>query len=690
MDGSHLTSPKTGLAKWYYLAWGGIAVLVALCAVVKLDSVPPLWWDEGWTLTVARNWVENGHYGMMKAGKPAPPDLAAAWPTTGLVALSFRLLGVGVRQGRIVGQLCMALAVVLVYYLTRLLYGKRAAWAAVFALFFLAGDRDVHFLIRGRQVLAEPVMLLALLAGYIAFARAFRRPAIWLPLCSLFWGFALLSKQQPLPFWLLSLGLATLVSFGRRERRATRLLVASLLASLIWHGILRVLPGLMWHAMPAERAVGLWKVTAFVPITVTRILSLPVFLAIGLPTMAGLVHAGRRWHSVDAVQSSEIGLLKIALLTFVGSWTAWYLLASAGWLRYFFPAIFLGSPFVGAWFDEITRGWSWKGLAHTLAARRFVPTMWIPVLVVSIYLPLTVSDIWESFSGSDRSVYDAAEFLNSRTGPDTLVETYDSELFFLLKYPYHYPPNAVSVQLAERMSRNSDCPIDYDPLASDPDYLVVGPFSRATRLYDEVLRSGAFRPVACFGRRYEVYERVRQPEPLGSGSGSYPEYSPAFRHAPQRDGLFYSRLRLRWPHPESTPGCEKGWPMVQCPSTKGSGWGNRGPFSDRPGALRAGYSEWGKSPARTSADPADATGHRAPAPLGRDAQHSRPGQRLAPAALEPPSGNRAPGVRHRSREPTPAVRVRAGVPAGAVPVCLAGLFAPPGAQGHGAGVWGCG
>jgi hypothetical protein len=39
-----------------------IAIVVGL---LRLIAAPLLWWDEGWTLTVARNWVESGHYDLL-------------------------------------------------------------------------------------------------------------------------------------------------------------------------------------------------------------------------------------------------------------------------------------------------------------------------------------------------------------------------------------------------------------------------------------------------------------------------------------------------------------------------------------------------------------------------------------------------------------------------------------------------
>ena len=50
--------------------------------------------------------------------------------------------------------------------------------------------------------------------------------------------------------------------------------------------------------------------------------------------------------------------------------------------------------------------------------------------------------------------------------------------------------------------------IDYDPLAADPDYLVVGPHSKLWGLYNDAVESGAFRLVYDFSR-YSLYRRVR-------------------------------------------------------------------------------------------------------------------------------------------------------------------------------------
>ena len=54
-------------------------------------SGPPPWWDEGWTLSVARNWVERGHYGRLLDGQIAPNGLEASFWVTAPVRIPRRL-----------------------------------------------------------------------------------------------------------------------------------------------------------------------------------------------------------------------------------------------------------------------------------------------------------------------------------------------------------------------------------------------------------------------------------------------------------------------------------------------------------------------------------------------------------------------------------------------------------------------
>src|SRR3972149_1655100 len=80
----------------------GIWALLTFLLVFRLDSIPPLWLDEGWIMTVARNFVELGHYGRLINGEPYQETIInIGIPVIAPISLSFFLFGVGILQARI-------------------------------------------------------------------------------------------------------------------------------------------------------------------------------------------------------------------------------------------------------------------------------------------------------------------------------------------------------------------------------------------------------------------------------------------------------------------------------------------------------------------------------------------------------------------------------------------------------------
>jgi hypothetical protein len=77
---------------------------------------------------------------------------------------------------------------------------------------------------------------------------------------------------------------------------------------------------------------------------------------------------------------------------------------------------------------------------------------------------------------------------------------------------YSHPPDDVHLQVIRHIYLDRNVEVDYDPMAADPDYLVVGPIGRLTRLYEPILQTGSFRLI-LEGSRYQVYERVRAKPP---------------------------------------------------------------------------------------------------------------------------------------------------------------------------------
>jgi len=494
--------------------------------LIRLQQVPPAWFDEGWMLSLARNWVEMRHYGYLLAGEPVPASiLYTGLPAVAPIALSFRLLGIGLWQGRLPSILFILAAFGALYYLAHRLYGRSAA-TGMLACGLLLSPYPVLF---GRQAIGEMPALFYLLIGYVFFLWTWRRPRWFLPLAVLSWGLSLQTKPQVLPFFIASLSLPLMLTLWQRRWRTTWLLALGLAGALIASGILAWAQGLLLSSELFSPTSGTDPyfgardtsnplTYAFVPILSIRLSALRMALTSGLPTLLGLAYAAGRFIRVRHELNLDAGrtLMRLILWSLIASWFAWYILFSNGWLRYLFPVVLLGSLFAAAFLLDVTQGFNWplmmrrgprfSGFTAPGLGRLLIATL-IPAMILALLLQTTWT-LYDSYVVSaDDSVLEVARFLNTHTRPDARIETYDSELFFLLERPYHYPPDAVQWQLNRRAYFGQDIEIEYDPLLANPDYLVVGPMSRLWQLYAPALATGKFSP--CYETsRYQVYERV--------------------------------------------------------------------------------------------------------------------------------------------------------------------------------------
>lgn len=503
-----------------FLRVGATALLVVgvfVAGTINLESTPPLWWDEGWTLTVARTWVESGHYGRLLDGEPASPGLAAAFPVIAPIALSFHVLGVDIWQGRLVGVLFTLGALALIYYLACRLYDRSVALGTLVVLLLMT---PIHPVLVGRQVLGEMPMLFYLLAGYACFLSALRKSSWFMPVAVGLWAIALNTKAQVLPFWTASLLIPLSVMLFRRRWSVARLLFIGLLSSLIASRLLLWLQQFLLHGRtaPGSPIHGLYDVTALVPLLSVRLSALEASLVIGLPVALGLCYAAFKliWNRDKASLGVDLDVVRLALLVLASSWFAWYMLLSVGWGRYLFPVTFIGSIFAAALLRDLTDHFSplftlkraGYALRHLRFNRQSAGALLATVLIAMTFSGTLIILYGTYVNAASTSALQVAEFLNTHTVPDALIETYDSELFFLLDRRYHYPPDQIHVELIRRQVLHQDVPINYDPLAANPDYLVVGPYSKGWQLYDPVLATGAFRLLRAYSR-YDVYERVR-------------------------------------------------------------------------------------------------------------------------------------------------------------------------------------
>jgi hypothetical protein len=500
--------------------WALLAVAMLAFGFWNLAG-PPLWWDEGWTLSVARNWLELGHYGRLRDQAPVRGGLEAAYTVTLPVALAMHVIGVGVWQGRIFGVVSAAAAVLLLAALASRLYGRRIAWATVGVALLMAMQPRLHPLLLGREVLGEMPMLAYLLAGYLCLLRALAGPHALLAPAILLLGLAWVSKAQVAPFLVLSLALPTLLALWARRWGVAATLGLALIGTYLAAAILRWVGValLVNPALPADAVSGVTGMVALVFTPFNRAYALLSLLLLGMPTVLGLLWALRElWrgraktNTADKAEAAS-WYTRLVLVLFVGSWTAWYTLLSAGVARYLAPATFVGSIFAAAMLHSLMGGFSpgaTMARIGELLARRPSRTAWgaLAALFLIVWgVTITGMILAVNYPKDDRSAQRTADFLNALPA-DILIETYESELHFLLHRPYTFPPDQTHVELGRRSLLGEAVTVAYDPLAADPDYLVVGRFARENDLYAPVIAAGHFRLLREDGL-YELYARVR-------------------------------------------------------------------------------------------------------------------------------------------------------------------------------------
>ncbi len=511
--------PLLGVVRWLQQhIWKYILFILFITAVfLHLDNAPPLWWDEGWTLTVARNWVQFGHFGQFLNGIPAPRGLDAAFPVTVPVALSFQLLGVGVWQGRLVGVLFTLGALGLVFYLADRLYDRKIAWGTMFVLLLMTGHPQINPLLNGRQVLADVPVVFYLLAGFALFIHTEKRPALYLPLAAVMWGLAICTKIQALPFWLLSLALPFIFAILQRAWRIAAYILIGLVGSwLARAGLIYILSFVLsGRTIPGNAVPGLFSLVGAVLDLRLRMYALNMVLLFVLPLACGLlwglwlfVHE-RQWRQLDRLYSVS----RISLLILSGSWFAWYLLLSNGGERYLASPAMIGGIFTAKMLADLTGGYQVRRAVSRIAGvirlkDRSIASISTLCLLILLVFTLSVTSLtyFVTFMSADNSAQQAADYLNHSTEPRALIESYDPEVFFFLDRLYHFPPDNIHGDLLRRYLIDPDHAVAYDPLAADPDYLVVGPVGSKWRLYDPVIESGDFQRIYQVGA-YIIYER---------------------------------------------------------------------------------------------------------------------------------------------------------------------------------------
>ncbi|MCO6432085.1 MAG: hypothetical protein J5J00_14595 [Deltaproteobacteria bacterium] len=494
------------------------SLLIAAPILILNIFVIPVSWDEGWNFCVARTLVENQHFGCKILGELTTARLMTGVAGVLPAALGFELLGINHVAARLIVGIQTALALLIFIWLTAKCFGPAIGSIVPIVWLASAPDSRVHPLLVGAQGWGELPLVFYLICGLLILCQEPKSVLFrWVAalLATLFLALALFSKIQLQPFLCASFFGAAFLCWMHRKSRWSLQLLTLFAGAWIGYEFFQRLPlphqngaiyeGTGTSGLHAILGVSLsssvrWSVASF------------SFENL-LPNLVALTWWGWafiRKLKVDGL-NSKTDLVKVLLWILCTSWFAWFLLLSINFARYAAPPAVLSTPFLAAMLHEIysrTRSYLVdarnsgrqmrvpKAIAHSLTLLALAV-----VLRSIIYCVGFIRNHWDS----NKALYETAHFVNHSLGPAGLVETYDSQLFFLLDVPFHYPPDQFHVEAIAEGSGRSVTQVPYDPTFQKPDLIIEGPWSRsAFKVYRELIEENGLKPIRSFGE-FDIY-----------------------------------------------------------------------------------------------------------------------------------------------------------------------------------------
>lgn len=478
-----------------------LAVILVPLLLVRLETIPSAWFDEGYKMNAAYTLAAHGVYGTytLDGFVPFDPGTSSGPVDLGLTALAFRVFGVGLVQARLVSVLFGLLGAYALYRLAVHVYGRDAAWivTGVAVLFLPLGA--TNFVLMSRQVLSEAAAVGLILWGLYLWLSRLECPSGWCSvLAGLLIGAGLLSKTQiavPLiPALLLVIGLRAFW-FRKLPIRESLILVSVLLVIGAWMLIGSVLTPpdirvqnsrLLLDAIRSNLLTGLFGSTLTTSAEVIAVL-------MAISGLYAVRHLRRPNRLPTAAVQAEFTIGIIILFTMV-----WYALLSVGWPRYSYFGLILA-----AW---VAGGIVWR-LVGWIKTRWSLPR-WLPAAAILAFL-----FIWNArpllVERPSDGLNETAAYVRQMIPAGAVIETWDWQLdvFMGNLERIHHPPQEYLFQAIRQFSHDQ-VPFDlpYDVLQANPDYLIIGPFAEWASIYSLDQVRAHFVQVEQFGS-YTIFQR---------------------------------------------------------------------------------------------------------------------------------------------------------------------------------------
>jgi 4-amino-4-deoxy-L-arabinose transferase-like glycosyltransferase len=497
-----------------------VLLLIPLLTLYNLDATPRPWHDEGGALSLAKTLVQDGIYAIRNAdGYQTFGTVQSMGPTVILpVAAAFKVFGVGIVQGRLIAVAYAALAAAALYFTGRQLFGARVA---VVGLVLLLSTMVVRYLVFGRELLGEVPSMALFLLGWLLWWRGVRAGGkAWFVAAGVLTGAAMITKSQ-----LIVLGFGTLAVLFLldllyyRQRQA--------LGFVILGGVAAVCVG-AWYAWqyfyfgPQVFGENLVKLGELAKQT-SGLNAYTIDAVLRYVLGPGLGYFFFFWGIIALVYGaalslarSRIGLGMASLVVFSLIGLAYAVLWSNPWPVYFIaPGMITALLVAKLWSDLV--GSLWESRAALFSeVRQGRPGKSLLAVMLSLTIILTLVTTFQKnlrtdVLDRDDTVQKVAAYLTATIDRQTVIETWERELFAVSDHNYHFPDQSLLAQTHAAHFRGG--PEGYE-LGADyfrahpASYLIRGWYARLTTIYDEAYLAEHAELVDVIGSdegRYEVF-----------------------------------------------------------------------------------------------------------------------------------------------------------------------------------------
>lgn len=476
-----------------------LLLIAAVSLLLRLETFPSIWFDEGYKLNAAYTMVITGQYATYTVDGFIPFDPGTSGGPADILptALAIKVLGVGVTAARLVSVVYTLAACAAVYALALRLWDMPTAFVSVVVLLVFPAQGNMSFILMGRQTLSEAAAFSLMVIGLLLVFWGWERQA-WSQagLGGVVIGLGMLSKTQFAISLLPALFMVSVVMVWKRQ--GWRLYLAPLVSIMVvmggWMLLGNILTPAAIRAQNSALLMDAIRSNLLTPLMGSNLGSTG-YLLIGIMTLAVITTGWRLFLAYRRVGVRAVWAAEAVLTVFVCFTLVWYALLSVGWPRYAFAGVMVALILLGRWLwlvvgerlQPVSRNISFAGLA--LAA-----------LVVNLSLIFSATPAYDA---QHTAAY-IAEYIDA----EAVIETWEWELDMLSKHiHFHHPEQALLFEAIRQASRGEAFALAYDVLKAEPDYLIEGPFSMWTGIYPQADLEAYFVEESRFGS-YTIWKRA--------------------------------------------------------------------------------------------------------------------------------------------------------------------------------------